>query len=366
MIKIGVCIIDKNFESHIIGLIHNILPEYDDLATDSIPAEALLKRKREMFPDYPVYVLDEQLLRKNGVETAEYLSRIRPNDAIIFVEGNKESVVSGFRYHVYAYRLQRLKQSDLKAVIAKKYREFYDNPKSIIIRCDGEDITIPLKNIMYVESRNRHIILHTLTGEYEYWEKMRNVEMVLASEGFVRCHQSFIVSKRYVTKVSTSEIWLEQICLPVGRTYRDNVKRELFRDTLEANDFHNADELDKEYGDYGEKTGNLNDKRTEKQGILMGLRGKYEGVEFNFRSEERILIGRSELAADIILCLPLISRIHCVVIYHEDDNMYEVMDFSKNGIYLSGKKRLAPDTSYLLKPGTRISFGDNDNEFCLG
>lgn len=345
MLKIGICIQDKKFERHVVRLVKGMLLQQETPEFESIPVEALLNKNSEMFSGYPVIIIDEQLFHKEGVQTVQYLTRIRPDVEIILVEGEKEDTVSGLRYHVFAYQMKRLKQRELSTAIVDKLRQTTENPQFIVIRFDGEEISIPVRDIMYAESRNRHIILHTVMGEYEYSEKMYTLESVLVTEGFVRCHQSYIVSKKYVTDIDSNGIWLEQECIPVGRTYKDIIRNEL------------SDVADSQ---------TVNDTKTEKQGALLGVRGLYDGAVFNFRPEERIIIGRSEKAADLRLELPLISRMHCMIIYHDEDDCYEVVDFSKNGTFLKGKKRLAPDTGYILKLGEEISFGDCDNVYRLG
>ena len=362
MIKIGVCVKEKALEKYIVRLFKGMLPEQEQYEFVSLPVNALIGRETEMFEGYPVFIVDESIFHDEGIETVEYLSRIRPETDIIMVEGEKEDNISGKKYHVFAYHMRRLKQNELAGLLRQSLKRVSENPRDIVIKSDGEEITIPINNILYAESRNRHIILHTITGEYEYGEKMYVLEDLLESEGFVRCHQSFMVAKQYVTDIDSRGIWLEQECIPVGRTYKDQVAKE-FIEVADDEYVRSADSLE---GIIVKRGASDDGKKTEKQGVLIGVRGIHKGVKFHFRPEERILVGRSEKAADIVINQPLASRIHCVIVFHESDNSYEVVDFSKNGTFLQDKKRLAPDTGYILKPGTEISFGDCDNVYRLG
>jgi hypothetical protein len=196
--------------------------------------------------------------------------------------------------------------------------------------------------------------LHTPSDVYEYYEKMYVLEEMLREEGFVRCHQSYMVSKHYVTDYNSIEIYLNQVVLPIGRKYREQVYEALGRK------MEDDTETDRELGCSSEK------KATEKQGVLTGVAGGCQGITICFRPEQRILLGRDKNAADVVVNFPKVSRLHCTIIYHQQDNIYEIIDFSRNGTFLSGGKRLVPDTAYCVKPGTRISFGDVDNIYCLG
>ena len=198
-------------------------------------------------------------------------------------------------------------------------------------------------------------------------------EELLSSEGFVRCHRSFIVSKRYITDINSQGIWIEHECIPVGRAYTAAVRQEFSCDDNGNNEKDRSYKaVQKNVFEQPQIAGNMIraceniEKKTEKQGLLIGMQGLYKGVKFHFHPEEKIMVGRSETSADIVLNLPLISRLHCVIVFHEKENSYEVVDFSKNGTYINDGKRIAPDTSYILKPGTAICFGDTDNVYRLG
>ena len=353
MFKVGISTKDKRFESHIRKLVDGIISGCEGIVYESIPVEALCDRQSERFLDFSMFVLDDAIFREEGVETVDYLYRIRPDALVIFFEGVKEKSVSGIRYHVYAYNLKRLKQQELKAEIMHKINKDDELARCMTIRSDGEQIMVPIRYIMYVESRNRHIILHTTLSDYEYSEKMYVVEELLANEGFFRCHQSYIVSKRYITGYDSNGIWMDQELIPVGRKFKERVDRELVSEGSGTDDNEDVGYI-------------IQDKKSEKQGVLIGVKGIHEGVQFHFRPEEKMLVGRDEKACDIVLNMPLVSRLHCIIIYHESDNMYELMDVSKNGTCLKGKKRLVPDTDYYLKPGTELSFGGTDNVYRLG
>lgn len=348
MLKIGICTKRVDFENYVEDLLGGILCEYDDWSIERIPVQDLLERKKEKYPDYHIFCLDELLLQSHGMEPVMYLSRMRPEASVILLEGLEEKGIAGIRYHLFAYQMKRIKQQDLKTELIGQWQRANSVPHNLSVETDGKRILIPLEQIVYIESRNRRVILHTLQGDYEYYEKLYVLEELLAEDGFIRCQQSYMVSKRFVTDYNSTEIWLDQMNIPIGRKYKEQV-----------------------YKAFGTKPRELSDeesegKVSEKQGVLTGVKGAYKGVTLYFRPEQKILIGRDGKVADIIVNLPKVSRLHCVIIYHEKDNTYEIVDFSKNGTYLSGGQRLVSDTTYCVQAGTEISFGDLDTVYRLG
>ena len=346
MLKIGICTNRVEFKNYTEEVLKGVLCEYEDWMMEEISIQALLDKKRDEIMDYHIFCLDEQLLKNRGIEPIAYISRVRPDATFILLEGVAEKGIAGMRYHLFTYQIQRIRQQELKAELERQWKRANNISRNLDILIDGEMVSVPLEQIMYIESSNRRIVLHTTLGDYEYYEKMYVLEELL-KEDFIRCHQSYMVSKRFVTGYNSVEIKLDEIAIPVGRKYKEQVYRAFDATPTPFMDVQK-------------------EKISEKQGVLVCERGLYKGSMLHFRPEQSILVGRDEKVADIVVNLPRVSRLHCVIIFHQQDNIYEIVDFSKNGTYISGQQRLVSDTTYLVKPGTQISFGDLDNVYQLG
>lgn len=343
MLKIGICSKRTDFESYVEDLLGGILWEYNDWSIERISVQALFGKNMDILFEYHFFCVDEQLLKEHGTHSVAYLSRIRPDATIILLEGLEEQGITGIRYHLFAYQMKQIKQQELQAELNRQWQYANSTPRCLSVEIDEQHISIPLDRIIYIESNNHRAILHTVLGDYIYYEKMYVLEELLKEDGFVRCHQSYIVSKRFVTDYTRTEIQLENNTVPIGRKYKEQVYRAFER---------NLDIL-------------TDNRQTEKQGALVGETGACKGIIIHFRPEQKILVGRDDTVADVVITRPTVSRLHCVIIFHEKDNTYEIIDFSKNGTYISGKQRLVPDTTYCVHAGTKLSFGDMDNIYYL-
>lgn len=85
--------------------------------------------------------------------------------------------------------------------------------------------TIPIASIEYVESRGRKIVLHLGCGEMAFYSKISDIEDKLINNGFVRVHQSFMVRKADVSKVSRTAIKCGDIEVPVSRRYYGELRK---------------------------------------------------------------------------------------------------------------------------------------------
>ena len=70
------------------------------------------------------------------------------------------------------------------------------------------------------------------------------------------------------------------------------------------------------------------------KGSLICVKGEYMGKIVRLVPEQEIVVGRSGETADVVVNLPQVSRVHCRITYHEDDDYYEVKDCSTNGTFL--------------------------------
>lgn len=82
-----------------------------------------------------------------------------------------------------------------------------DSP-AIVIANDTGKYKVFLKALRYVETFNRNLLLHTEQENIVCYKSMKEIEQELASQGFVRCHTSYIVNLFYVKGVNKLEITL--------------------------------------------------------------------------------------------------------------------------------------------------------------
>ena len=93
---------------------------------------------------------------------------------------------------------------------------------------------VPLKDIVYFESRNRvvHIFLQDRSTAY-FYGKLNNVEKELANSRkyFLRIHQSFLVNYDYITKMNFFNITIsmngKEMELKISEDRQKEVRRQL-------------------------------------------------------------------------------------------------------------------------------------------
>lgn len=203
------------------------------------------------------------------------------------------------------------------------------------ISARGSNYRIPIDTILYIESDNRRLIIHTATEEYSCYETLNVMEQNLNESAFIRCHQSYLVATNQITGYDNQCITLRDtnVRIPVSRQHQKKIREFL--------------------------------QKSPSGGGLICTLGIYQGYIVRIKPEQRVFIGRSGSTADIVINLPMVSRIHCEITYHENSREYTIIDYSSNGTFINGNTRLVPKQAYILKPETELSFGDPLTKYTL-
>ena len=112
-------------------------------------------------------------------------------------------------------------QQDFEHAIFEYYRR---HEKLIVIFKSTQNI-ISIKDILYIETFNRH--LRIITGEtvYECASKLSFANRILKPLGFTQCHQGYIVNLRQVIRIKSDQLELKNgAVIPISRKYKNNLK----------------------------------------------------------------------------------------------------------------------------------------------
>lgn len=355
MITIGIYTENPHFISELYETLNSFMQRVSDwqLCTYRNNLEILQAMEHHHF-NCNLLLLDIQSKPSTGVDIAQYVHEHKIDTDIIFISSSKEHILECYQYNTFAYMLKPLSKTDILTEVSKYLTELKLNPKCLNVSIKGINHQIPLHSILYIESNARKVSIYTKEKRYDCYQRLDDMANLLQEEAFIRCHQSYLVSADKITARSHSELKLSDITLPVSRKYLPRVRSALA--TTSLNEKVNPSCY---------LTSSLNCNR-EPSGSIIGIKGPYIGSIIRIRPEQTITIGRDGKTSDMIINLPRVSRIHCQITYHADENTYTVTDFSRNGTFIQESQRLVRNEVYTLTSGSTISFGNKETVFQLG
>jgi len=162
--------------------------------------------------------LDIQMPKINGFEMLELLD-VQP--AIIFTTAFDEYAIKAFDIHAIDYLLKPFNKERFDKAITrwKVIRTKTDNtpalletiaeqahqPQRIVIKLNNKIKIIPFSDIIYIESAEDYVFIHTPEGRYMKHKTMTFFEHALDKNIFVRCHRSFIVNVQLINRLEVYE-----------------------------------------------------------------------------------------------------------------------------------------------------------------
>lgn len=141
-----------------------------------------------------VMFLDIELEGKNGIEAARHINEKWKNCQIVYLTNYLFYATEVYStIHTY-FVLKEQFGAKIGEVFYKIRHELEQQEKKLIFGIIGtKEVVLAPNEILYFERVKRTTKIVTVWGEYEMWDKIKEVEKKLPELDFVRCHNSYIV-----------------------------------------------------------------------------------------------------------------------------------------------------------------------------
>ncbi len=206
--RIAVCDDDKAAREHIVSLIQE--QGADTEITAFAGGEEMLRAKEE----FDIMFLDIEMEGTSGLETARRLRRIeekegREKSVLIFVTGYERYVYDAFDVSAFQYLLKPLQKERFAAIFARAWKEASAvrrrSAAYLFVKSAGMQRKVYLKDILYIESADKKVVLHTKTGILETYGKMNEWERAVGG-GFYRCHRCYLVNMEQIVSYGADHL----------------------------------------------------------------------------------------------------------------------------------------------------------------
>lgn len=203
-------------------------------ARNALEANSLLLSK-----PVDLLFLDIQMPQLSGLE---FLRQLPHKPLVILTTAFPEYALEGYELDVVDYLLKPISLSRFVLAVNKAAKRLNMAQSPQIPKASfGEPATKPfvylkgtekmvklfLQEILYIESTGHYVKVMTVQGQQLIHESISVLAEKLPSELFLRIHRSFMVNLSNITAYSTSTIELGNYEVPIGRKYKDTVKKRL-------------------------------------------------------------------------------------------------------------------------------------------
>lgn len=232
MLNVAFCDDDKEFLSKIVPAAEKIFKylRIDIHSHTFNQGDELISAFSKYQPYYDVVFLDIDMPNKNGKEVAKELRILDKKFRLVFITAYTKEALNTFQFDVLGFLPKNQISERLPEIIkliACRIKE--EDPKMQIFKADVNvgimEIKIPLDDIIYFESINREVYLHTVRGSfilhnYRFCDIVKKFVLL----GFVDIHRTCIVNIKYIFSIDELEVRLDNgKRLPLSRRKRQNV-----------------------------------------------------------------------------------------------------------------------------------------------
>ena len=82
-------------------------------------------------------------------------------------------------------------------------------------------------DILYAESDDNYANIYTKDQKHVVSHTLKSVEEKLQANGFLRIHKSYLINFRKVTSIHEGYVFIDEVKLPIGRSYKDDLLKNL-------------------------------------------------------------------------------------------------------------------------------------------
>jgi DNA-binding LytR/AlgR family response regulator len=175
-----------------------------------------------------ILLLDIQMPEVDGIE---FLRSLPVKPITIFSTAFRDYAFEGFELGVIDYLLKPVHFERFEMAI-RRAMDFMQLSKpenaislhEILIKSGTKKILVDHRTIVYAQGLKDYTILHTTNKKYVVKGSVKAFEEYLPAEFFLRVHKSFIVAKSQLKLVYRNKIELENVSIPIGRSYKEAVE----------------------------------------------------------------------------------------------------------------------------------------------
>lgn len=216
MIRIVICDDSKPFAETLRAKIRENLNRngveaviYNCEDAESIPGHLLT--------DCDIFFLDIDFTDKQytGIDIAKKIRSVSPDAVLIFVTNFIEYAPEGYEVQAFRYLLKRDISVKLEQCLLQAIEKLTLDKGTIQINISGEIMTLPLAEILYIESLGHLAVIHISrqgpqpVKTYKFYSSLSSLEQQLATRGFLRIQKSYLVNMRRIQKYQCSGALLD-------------------------------------------------------------------------------------------------------------------------------------------------------------
>lgn len=182
---------------------------------------------------FDIIFLDISLPEMDGFEIAEKIRKLDQEITIIFCTSyyTISNASKGFAVEAEDFLAKPMLYKKIEKILNKAYgKKLVNAEEKLIVKCQNGIYTLQLSDIIYLETSNKTVLLHTVKGDFVCYQKIRELEERLSDKLFYRCHNCYVVNMDYIETIRGDTVVLtkgERDSIPISKYRKDGLLKAL-------------------------------------------------------------------------------------------------------------------------------------------
>ena len=182
---------------------------------------------------FDLIYLDIEMKDMNGIETARKIRKLyQSRPILIYISAYDRYCKQLFEVEPFRFLDKPIEKDQFETCFLAAIEKIRVSCHKLSFYSRSTVYQVPLADIIYLESRKRHIFVYTKEKTYQNYGKLNDIEQQIKNSvyPFIRIHQSFLVNYEFIHKITYQAVELRNhTILPISESKRDLVRQEWMR-----------------------------------------------------------------------------------------------------------------------------------------
>ena len=167
--------------------------------------------------NYDILLLDIEMAKMNGIDLAKKVREENNRVQIVFITGYPDFMSEGFEVAALHYLMKPVKKEKLFSVLDRAVIGLAQKEDSLILETDNGIMRVKFSEIMSAEAKGHETLLTLIDKQESVKIGINDLEKQL-DDSFVRSHRSYLVGLRHITRITKTDVILDNGALiPLSR-----------------------------------------------------------------------------------------------------------------------------------------------------
>lgn len=167
--------------------------------------------------DADIFFLDMDFQGKDysGVDIARNIRSSNQKAILIFVTNYIEYAPEGYEVQAFRYILKSDLEHKLESCLLQAMSKLQSVRETVQFQISREPLTLPLSDILYMESQGHTVLIHVDTPgsdaaeTHKMYSSLAELEQKMLPLGFLRIHKSYLVNMQRIRKYQYNTVILD-------------------------------------------------------------------------------------------------------------------------------------------------------------